>query len=247
MGNPPFPRILVICLFLFVWWSVFSFHMFEPYSAFFYFFSHIIYTHRVKNAIFEYDHKRSWSPEALPYRNPCWTQGIDCGGCPNRDKLSQNLYTNESSSLVDESSLIMVGNDGKTPQRWVINNVSVDWCERETGDLSDVLTTKYALELMDIALISNKSFYLAVGYHKPHMPWIAKPKHFDLYPLDEVMITSVKTLDISVPPIAFNSNNSPSPYQAITDDQARLARRAYYAATSGMDEQVYINMNNVCF
>jgi hypothetical protein len=38
----------------------------------------------------------------------CWTQGVDCGGCPNRDKLS--------SDGVLESS----------PQRWVINNVSVD-------------------------------------------------------------------------------------------------------------------------
>jgi iduronate 2-sulfatase len=171
----------------------------------------------LENALFEYDHKRSWSPEALPYRNPCWTQGVDCGGCPNRDKPDEELGS---------------------PERWSINNVSVDWCERVTGDLSDVFTTNVAIDLMNTAVSSNKSFYLAVGYHKPHMPWIAKPEHFDLYPMDNVSITTVKILDLSVPPIAFNSNNSPSPYQAITDTQARTARRAYYAATTGMDEQV---------
>ena len=41
----------------------------------------------LKDGIFEYDHARSWSPEALPYRNPCWTQGIDCSGCPRRKKV----------------------------------------------------------------------------------------------------------------------------------------------------------------
>ena len=35
----------------------------------------------IKDAIFEYDGRRSWSEESLPYRNPCWTQGVDCVPC----------------------------------------------------------------------------------------------------------------------------------------------------------------------
>jgi len=36
----------------------------------------------LNDLVFEYDGDRSWSDESLPYRNPCWTQGIDCLPCP---------------------------------------------------------------------------------------------------------------------------------------------------------------------
>jgi len=159
--------------------------------------------------IFEYDGARSWSDESLPYRNPCWTQGVDCVGCPE-------TY-------------------------WNINNVSADWCVKEAGDLSDVLTTQHALNLLNTAVNTKPDtpFYLAVGYHKPHLPWIAKQEHFDLYPLDSIAVSPHKTMDESVPPIAYSdSGQSPSPYEAMPDDQAQLARRAYYAAISGMDEEI---------
>jgi hypothetical protein len=65
----------------------------------------------------------------------------------------------------------------------------------------------------------------AVGYHKPHLPWIAKQEHFDLYPLDSIPLSPHRTLDSSVPPIAYSdSGQSPSPYEAMPDDQAQLAR-----------------------
>lgn len=159
--------------------------------------------------IFEYDGNRSWSQESLPYRNPCWTQGVDCLPCPDT--------------------------------HWNINNVSADWCIREEGDLSDVLTTKHALTLLHTALETKPDtpFYLAVGYHKPHLPWIAKQEHFDLYPLESIVVSPHPTLHESVPEIAYSdSHQSPSPYEAMPDDQAKLARRAYYAAISGMDEEV---------
>lgn len=159
--------------------------------------------------IFEYDGDRSWSEESLPYRNPCWTQGVDCLPCPD-------TY-------------------------WSINNVSADWCIKEEGDLSDVLTTMHALDLLNNAVTNkpNTPFYLAVGYHKPHLPWMAKQEHFDMYPLENISVSPHNTLHRSVPEIAFaDHGQSPSPYEAMPDDQARLARRGYYAATTGMDEEI---------
>ena len=32
-----------------------------------------------------YDGVQSWSREALPYRNPCWTQGVQCVPCHRQD------------------------------------------------------------------------------------------------------------------------------------------------------------------
>ena len=58
-------------------------------------------------------------------------------------------------------------------------------------------------------------FYLAVGYHKPHMPWIAKQAHFDMYPLDSISLAKVKTLPDSIPTIAFADTNSGTPFEPI--------------------------------
>ena len=139
----------------------------------------------IEDAIFEYDSHRSWSPESLPYRNPCWTQGIDCAGCPD---------------------------DGG---RWKINNVSANFCVHTVGDLADVLTTNHAIDLLDNVIVptmnedkeGEQPFYLAVGYHKPHMPWIAKQEFFDLYPLEDIPLPKVQSLPDGIPFIAYNDNS----------------------------------------
>jgi len=196
----------------------------------------------LKDGVFEYDHARSWSPEALPYRNPCWTQGIDCSGCPRRKKGHDDevgwdievLGATDESEAEEETSMARK----LSPERWSIGNVTEDWCVWDTGDLSDVLTTDHAIGLLQTGVDSGKAFYLAVGYHKPHLPWIAKQEFFDLYPIENITLAKVKTLDDSIPPIAYNDNDSESPWEPLDDYSARIARRAYYAATSGMDHEI---------
>ena len=61
---------------------------------------------------------------------------------------------------------------------------------------------------------------------------------FAKFPLDNISIASVQTKPASVPDIAFNDADSPSPQQNLPEEEQRLARRAYYASTAGMDEQV---------
>jgi iduronate 2-sulfatase len=161
------------------------------------------------DAIFEYDSFRSWSPEALPYRNPGWTQGVNFAGCPSDDH-----------------------------GRWG-GNVTVSWCEKATGDMTDVLTINHAIDMLQAAEDDGTPFYLAVGLHKPHLPWIAKPEHYALYDLDDIELAKQKTLNgTNIPEIAFQDCDSPDPYHPIDDDGARLARRAYYAAVTGMDEEL---------
>jgi len=182
------------------------------------------------DALFEYDGFRSWSPESLPYRNPGWTQGVNYAGCPHP-------HTD-------------IG-------RWG-GNVTVQWCVKKEGDMTDVVTVNHAIELLNNAAAAaaaaasaaaaaakngtageNASFYLAVGFHKPHLPWIAKQEHYDLYPLSEISVANQKTLEgTEIPEIAFQDCDSPTPYEPLTDDDARIARRAYYAAVTGMDEQL---------
>lgn len=77
-----------------------------------------------------------------------------------------------------------------SPERWSIGNVTEDWCVWNSGDLSDVLTTDHAIGLLQTGVESGKAFYLAVGYHKPHLPWIAKQEFFDLYPIENITVSN---------------------------------------------------------
>ena len=124
-----------------------------------------------------------------------------------------------------------------------IVSMKICWCEVEA--VEDTLTVNRAIELMQIGAkdfhLQNKTFYLAVGLHKPHLPWQAAKKHFDKFPIDSIATAKHKTAPkglVGNETIAYSSCDSPSPWEPISDKGAKEARRGYYSAVSGMDEQV---------
>jgi iduronate 2-sulfatase len=84
----------------------------------------------------------------------------------------------------------------------------------------------------------DKPFFIAIGFYKPHCPWITPQKYFDLYPLDEITLPKITaaTKD-DYPPLALASTR-PWPYFGVTAEEARECKRAYFAAISFVDAQV---------
>lgn len=79
-------------------------------------------------------------------------------------------------------------------------------------------------------------FFLAVGFHKPHDPFIAPKKYFDQYPLD-AMPVAVDPPDRS-PDLPLAIPNAYGRFASFTDRERREFKRAYLAGTSFMDAQV---------
>jgi arylsulfatase A-like enzyme len=113
------------------------------------------------------------------------------------------------------------------------------------NELTDGITADLSIKALDA--IKDKPFFLAVGFIKPHLPFVAPKRYFDLYPPAEQMkLPENNTPPAGAPKIAFTPNfNELRTYQGIPkgqdpvpDAQARELIRAYNAATSYTDAQV---------
>jgi len=107
----------------------------------------------------------------------------------------------------------------------------------------DYITATKGIELMDKYKDGDKPFFLAVGFVKPHSPPTAPKKFFDMYDLNKIPLPVDYATDPKAPPgfppISIATTNSdlfigrPS-----TPESAREMKRAYWASTSFMDEQL---------
>ncbi len=79
-------------------------------------------------------------------------------------------------------------------------------------------------------------FFLAVGFFRPHTPYVAPRKYFDLYPLANIQIAQNPPDDrAGIPPAALTNHAGEA---TMTDEQRRKAIQAYDASVTFMDAQV---------
>lgn len=140
------------------------------------------------------------------------------------------------------------GSDGKKHMNLIC---PVDVSSMPKGTLPDIQSTKHAQKLIkEIVRNKTKPFFLAVGYHKPHIPFKYPKKFLDLYPLSKIKLPADDTLPPGLPSVAWNpwddvrrrddvqKLNVSYPYGPIPEYFQKLIIQSYYAATSYMDEQV---------
>jgi len=79
-------------------------------------------------------------------------------------------------------------------------------------------------------------FFLGAGFHKPHLPWVAPKKYFDLYPPEKIQLPDTPLDDRDdIPPIALTHTKGDD---EMTDLDKKKCIAAYHACTTFMDAQV---------
>lgn len=82
---------------------------------------------------------------------------------------------------------------------------------------------------------ADSPFFIGVGIHKPHDPFFAPEKYFDLYPLEEIELAKEPAESSVELPLAIPNKTD---FAGFTDRDRKEFRRAYYAGTSFADAQV---------
>ena len=102
---------------------------------------------------------------------------------------------------------------------------------------SDTNAADRALALLDQH--KNEPFFLGLGFLRPHLPFVAPGRFYDMYPADKIPLPVNPPGDLDDIPAAHKAVRPPI-WNHMKMDEAgiRAARRGYYASTSFMDEQV---------
>ncbi|MFC1636993.1 sulfatase, partial [Planctomycetota bacterium] len=116
----------------------------------------------------------------------------------------------------------------------------VKWCrwlaaEGGDEDQPDGQVAAEAIRLLEQH--RQGSFFLAVGFYKPHDPFIAPKRYFDLYPLEHLKPPRDPADRSDELPQAIASGWK-TEFGRFTDRERREFMRAYYAGISFMDAQV---------
>jgi uncharacterized sulfatase len=128
---------------------------------------------------------------------------------------------------------------GKTGEKRNMTGGALKWCEWMAAegndeDQADGQIARKAVEF--ITAKKDQPFFLAVGFHKPHDPFFAPKKYFDMYPL-EVCDPPVLPQGWK-PPFKHTLPTETAVFDRFTDQDKREFLRSYYACTSFLDAQV---------
>lgn len=106
----------------------------------------------------------------------------------------------------------------------------------------DGMTTERALDAL--RKLRGEQFFLAVGYHRPHLPFNAPKKYFDMYPPGSLSNADNPFAPKDVPAMALSDWGELRAYKGIpksgplSDDVALQLVHAYHACCSYTDAQI---------
>lgn len=132
---------------------------------------------------------------------------------------------------------------------WYLKNSATEAPDVPDDAYYDGAQTSVAIEKLRQLQAAGRPFFFGVGYYRPHLPFNAPKKYWDLYDRRKIPLAPNPHLPHGAPPMAANMNRElrgyvdfakePRPDQgALSEERARLLRHGYFASVSYIDAQI---------
>lgn len=109
----------------------------------------------------------------------------------------------------------------------------------EDAEQTDAMIAEAAVAELKRYAQEKRPFYLAVGMFRPHTPYVAPKKYFDMYPLDEIEVPQVpEGYEETIPAPALKSIRRKKDQIDLAEGLAKQAIQAYYASITFADAQM---------
>jgi arylsulfatase A-like enzyme len=115
--------------------------------------------------------------------------------------------------------------------------------------------TRVTLEQIEAMSKSDKPYFIAVGYQKPHLPFVAPKKYWDLYNREEIKLAKFQKISEGTPLFAFHSFGELRAYSDIDDNldigdvidenKQRELIHGYMACISYIDAQIGVLLDKL--
>jgi arylsulfatase A-like enzyme len=163
------------------------------------------------------------------------------------DRDPESFYHDES--LQRELAAVRKRRLAKNPKAyaggWAYGR-STESFEAPNSEFYDGAQTDLALETLKRLKTKGKPFFLALGYYRPHLPFVAPKRYWDLYDRNKISMADNPFLPRQSPVMAMNSCyelrgcydleyvKHPSVFRLPQEDARRL-KHGYYASVSFVD------------
>jgi uncharacterized sulfatase len=122
-----------------------------------------------------------------------------------------------------------------TPTRGLGSSLSFLAAEGADEEQTDGIGASEAIRLLEQH--KDKPFFIACGFYRPHCPYIAPKKYFNI-PLDQIEIPKFPANLPEILPQGALASTKPWPWFGASERQVKESIQAYYAAIQFMDAQV---------
>ncbi len=117
---------------------------------------------------------------------------------------------------------------------------TLSWYASPRGDLlhtDGMLASDAEWVLERCARDAHRPFFLAVGFYRPHTPYVAPRRYFENYPAADMPLVRGVQQDVQDLP-AFALASHKKEHELLNDDLRQQAIQAYFASITFMDAQV---------
>jgi arylsulfatase A-like enzyme len=179
---------------------------------------------------------RSWTaPHWYPFGRSVDTDLVD---------WTKQIVTKHDVNVLEYSSPEANDTSVKKKDKEAKAGPSFEISSKDDSELPDGATAEEAVKRLATLKAKGQPFFLAVGFLKPHLPFVAPKKYWDLYDPNSIPLPAIDHLPEGAPPYVGHTNGEIHNYPGVPKedpipaDFAKNLRHGYYACISYMDAQV---------